>query len=149
MGEQKTQWLIQFGQLIKKLRIERNWTQAELAEKCGYNTGTNKTMISAIEHGKVDIPVSKVRLFASAFDMTGGQLIDLIDDQEKYNIQQVCDLFERCYGKESYQAVQMFLKLDHDDRQDIVDLMVSKLRRDKYNDSHEMKTSKGDASITA
>lgn len=149
MEDQKKQQLIRLGQVIRQLRKDRGWSQDELAERCGYNTDTKRSMISAIENGKTDLTTSKIKAFADAFGMTGCQLISLVEDPTESPVQQICDLFERCYGKESYQAVQMFLKLDHDDRQDIVDLMVSKLRRDKYSDSHEVKTSKGDASITA
>lgn len=149
MDEQKRAQLIKLGHTIKRLRTERGWSQDELATRCGYNTNTKRSMISAIENGKTDLTTTKIKAFADAFGITSGRLICMVDDQEKQDIQQICDLFERCYGKESYQAVQMFLKLDQDDRQDIVDLMVSKLRRDKYNDTHDVKTSKGDASITA
>lgn len=40
------------------------------------------------------------------------------------------------------QCCDLFLKLDHDDRQDIIDLMRSKLKRDKYQN-------KKDSSATA
>ena len=53
--------------------------------------------------------------------------------------------YGRTDGREGFDMLHEVLKLDPDDRQDIVDLMDSKLRRDKYQDIK----SKGDINITA
>lgn len=46
MEDQKKQQLIRLGQVIRQLR-------------CGYNTDTKRSMISAIENGKTDLTTSK------------------------------------------------------------------------------------------
>ena len=46
---------------IKNLRIENGWSQKELANKVGY---TDRSSIARIEAGEVDLPQSKVALFA-------------------------------------------------------------------------------------
>lgn len=51
---------------IKRRRLELGLTQAQLAEKTGYK---DKTAISRIEHGLVDIPVSKLFIIAEALDI--------------------------------------------------------------------------------
>ena len=133
------------GQRIKQRREELGLSQEELAHALGYK---NRSSINKIELDKQHLQQSKILNIAKALKTTPTWILG-IDDEVEQEQQQICDLFERCYGKEAYQAVQMFLKLDQDDRQDIVDLMISKLRRDKYDDSHEIKVSKGDTSITA
>ena len=54
---------------IKKYRLLNDMSQEELAKKVGY---ADKTMISRIESGKVDLSQSKVEDFARAFNITPG-----------------------------------------------------------------------------
>ena len=131
------------GATIKQLREEAGLSLDELAEKCGYTSDNKRSSISKIEQGKSDVPASKLLNIAQALHTTPGALMGMVE--QKAEEEKICDLFSMCYGKEAYAAEQKFLKLDPDDRQDIVDLMDSKLRRDKYQDIK----SKGDISITA
>lgn len=62
---------------IKKRREELQMTQSELAEKTGY---ADKTMISKIERGSVDLPQSKIELFANALRTTPRALMGWDDD---------------------------------------------------------------------
>lgn len=57
---------------IKKLRLEQNMTQDELAQKVGY---TSRSSINKIEAGKVDLSQSKIIEFASALGVTPAQLM--------------------------------------------------------------------------
>ena len=57
---------------IKKERIEKGMSQEELARKVGY---ADKTMISRIENGKIDLPQSKIEEFAKVFGVTAGYLM--------------------------------------------------------------------------
>lgn len=57
---------------IKKLRLERGWTQGELAKRTGY---ADKSVISRIENGKVDLTTRQVRIFAEAFGVTASELM--------------------------------------------------------------------------
>lgn len=57
---------------IKKRREELRMTQTTLAEKTGY---ADKTMISKIEKGLIDLPQSKIILFASALQTTPRKLM--------------------------------------------------------------------------
>ena len=52
---------------IKNRRIELEMTQEDLAIKTGYS---GKSMIAKIERGLVDLPQSKIELFAKALDTT-------------------------------------------------------------------------------
>ena len=57
---------------IRKRRRELDITQAELAEAVGY---TDKSMISLIEHGKIDLPISKLMAIAEVLGVPAGDLI--------------------------------------------------------------------------
>lgn len=52
---------------IKKRRIELNLSQEQLASKVGY---TSRTSIAKIEAGEIDLPQSKIVLFAKALQTT-------------------------------------------------------------------------------
>lgn len=64
---------------IKKLRLQMQWSQDELAKRAGY---TDRSSIAKIEKGQVDLPQSKILLFADIFRVTPGELMgnDGIDD---------------------------------------------------------------------
>ena len=49
---------------IKLLRISYKWSQDDLAAKVGYS---DKSMISKIEHGLVDLSQSQIQRFADVF----------------------------------------------------------------------------------
>mgnify|MGYP002673114606 FL=1 len=57
---------------IKELREDRHMSQEELALKTGY---TSRTSIAKIEAGKIDLPQSKIVLFAKALDTTVSYLM--------------------------------------------------------------------------
>ena len=57
---------------IKEERIKKGLSQDELAQKVGY---ADKTMISRIENGKIDLPQSKIEEFAKVFGVTPGYLM--------------------------------------------------------------------------
>ncbi len=67
---------------IKNRRKELNMTQEKLAELLGY---TSKAMISKVEKGQVDLPVSKVEEFAAALRTTTYELMGwkILDDSSK------------------------------------------------------------------
>lgn len=57
---------------IKKRRLELGMTQTELAKELGY---ADKSMIAKIEKGAIDLPLSKIELFADALNTTPGDLM--------------------------------------------------------------------------
>ena len=57
---------------IKMYRNEMGMTQDELAKLTGY---TDRSSIAKIEKGDVDLPQSKIMLFASALNIDAGTLM--------------------------------------------------------------------------
>lgn len=58
---------------IIELRKKRNWSQEELAIKCGYKS---KSTISKIESGARDITKSKILVFATVFGVSPSYLLN-------------------------------------------------------------------------
>ncbi len=52
---------------IRKIRLEKGLSQEELAAKTGY---ASNSMIAQIENGIIDLPYSKIILFADALDVS-------------------------------------------------------------------------------
>jgi len=69
----KTDILIKFGEKIKKLRLEKNWSQEALAEK----TGFHRTYIGMIERGERNLSLKNIETFANTFEIKISQLLEL------------------------------------------------------------------------
>ena len=65
---------------IKKYRVQMGMSQDELAKKAGY---TDRSSIAKIEKGLVDLPQSKIILFAKIFDVEPGVLMGDGEEQEE------------------------------------------------------------------
>lgn len=80
---------------IKKRRLELNMTQEQLAEKMGYS---DKTMISKIEKGQIDISYSKIIAFAEVLKVEPEDLMGWTDQdfaiKPDYYIQELGILIE-------------------------------------------------------
>ena len=68
-----------FGDNIKKYRNRLGLTQEKLAELVGY---TDRSSIAKVEKGEVDLPQSKIALFAKALNTEPGKLMG---EQKKPN----------------------------------------------------------------
>lgn len=64
--------LIKFGNRIRELRMDKELSQEELAEK----TGFHRTYIGMIERGERNLSLSNVEVFANTFDITISKLLD-------------------------------------------------------------------------
>ena len=128
--KEKQEYLKVFGDYVRYLRQKKGWSQEELATRCGYTSDTRKSTIHKIEAGKSDLPASKIRTLASVL---GVSPVDLIDPPSEARDEiMVCELFERCHGKEAFQMVQSFLQLDQADRLIIYGRILGMLDAEKY-----------------
>ena len=71
--------MLKLYQNIKARRIQLGLTQTELAIKAGYS---DKSMIAKIEKGDVDLPQSKIMLFANALNIPAPTLMGWDDEKE-------------------------------------------------------------------
>lgn len=121
------------GQRIKQRREELKMSQEELAVKIGYKS---RSSINKIELDRQQLTQRKIKTIADALNTTANWILG-IDEEFEQHEKQLCDLFSLCYGKESYTAVQMFLRLDTNDRQVVVTMMDSMLSTEKYKEKKE------------
>ena len=128
--EEKQEYLKVFGEYVRYLRQKKGWSQEELATKCGYTSGTRKSTIHKIEAGKSDLSASKIKTLASVLGVSPADLID--PPSEARDEMMICELFERCHGKEAFQMVQKFLRLDPGDQGRIGERIDVLLESDKY-----------------
>lgn len=68
---------------IKRLREEKQLSQDELAKLTGY---TSRSSIAKIEKGEVDLPQSKIILFANALGTSPGYLMGLTESSSPLNV---------------------------------------------------------------
>lgn len=107
---------------IKRLRLEQNMTQTDLAKKIGY---AGKDMISRVESGKIDISRSRLIQFADAL---GVSPIYLFNGSE--SIEEI--------GKplppisEDDILLDRFHRLDNEDKARIKERIEILLESDKY-----------------
>lgn len=71
------------GTNIKALRKQKGWNQETLAKKTGY---ADKSMISRIENGSVDLPQSSIMHFAEVFGVEPGALLSKQSSKDEYYI---------------------------------------------------------------
>jgi len=65
--------LKKFGLRVRELRIEKGWTQEDLAEY----TGFHRTYIGMIERGERNLSLENVEKFADTFKLSISQLLTL------------------------------------------------------------------------
>lgn len=121
---------------LKRLRKEHNLTQEQLAEKLGLT----RSRIGNYEQGNREPSFEILELLADFFNVSMGTFLDEGVSE--------CDLYVKCYEQESYKIVQQFLKLDERDKGYVSGIIHELLKESKYHQD-EIKTSKGDTSITA
>lgn len=68
------------GENIRERRKELGWGQRELAKRVGYK---DNSTIAKIESGKIDIPLSKVELFANVLRTTPAYLMGWEEEEKK------------------------------------------------------------------
>ncbi len=73
LNQVKTDILKKFGEKIKKLRLEKSWSQEVLAEK----TGFHRTYIGMIERGERNLSLKNIETFANTFEMKISKLLKL------------------------------------------------------------------------
>ncbi len=73
--------LHEFGNKIKKLRLEKNISQ----EKLSFLTDFHRTYIGMIERGERNISLTNMAVFAKVFELNLSQLIDFSDVNPNHN----------------------------------------------------------------
>ena len=113
---------IVLGETIREKRLERGWTQPELAERMG----CNKSTILRIERGEHDLTQSRIAEFARALGTTPGYLMGWEVRPEDAGATAAKVL----KNPETYQFVQDYLSLSEAD-QYTMRLMMASIKQKK------------------
>ena len=119
---------------IKKCRLENNITQQELAEKAGYK---DKSMIAKIEKGLVDLPQSKITIFANIFNITEGELMGWSGFSPINNVDNMIALttIYEVYGYELYTLCDAYLSLcERENKEQMLSFASYLIKRERGND---------------
>ncbi len=98
---------------IKKRRLELNMSQQELAEAVGYK---GKSMISQVENGQIDLPITMVKKFAEALKIDAGDLMGWEDFEIVHDGNIIYDkdaaikelLIEMPNGSDTKKAIELY-----------------------------------------
>lgn len=132
---------------LKQLMNERGLKQVDILEACKpycekYGVKLAKNDLSQYISGKVQPGQDKLSILGLALNVNEvwlmGYNVPPGKDELKNLKQQLkhkstaCELFEKCYGKEAFQAVTLFLQLDTLDQGRVIGSMEEMLKADKY-----------------
>lgn len=110
------------GERIKLKRIEKGWSQRDLAAKMKYS---NHSTIGKIEAGKVDIPQSRVVQFAEVLNTSIAYLMGWEEKIEADPVGMAQLHIEMIMDEDISEIFEDFKKLDDTKRKIIKDLVHS------------------------
>ena len=117
-----------FGQLLKELRLSKHLTQEQLSEKLG----VSKSRISMYENGKREPSFEMLESLADFFNVNLDMLLRGSSVNQSQASFQPDTLFIEKYGQDVYDAAMAYKELDEIDRARIMERMGMLLEDDKY-----------------
>lgn len=132
---------------LKQIMNERGLKQVEILETCKpycekYGVKLAKNDLSQYISGKVQPGQDKLSILGLALNVNEVWLMGYNVPPGKDELQKIeqqlqseaaaCEMFEKCYGKEAFQAVSLFLQLDTLDQGRAIGTMEEMLKQDKY-----------------
>ena len=122
-----------FGKRLQQALDDKGWKQIDLANA----TGFSKARISQWIHNKYIPTADGLNKIAKALNISESWLMghDVPKEYDREKLEmgyEICDLFQKCYGKDAYHVVHEFLKLDEVDRGKIAGFIGGLLAQEKY-----------------
>ena len=112
---------MKIGEKIKQRRLELGWSLRELATRTGY---ANQSTITRIESGKIDLPQSKIELFARVMGTTVAYLMDW--EEVKKNNDAITDIVVRLrMDSEFLSLVESLQDLDGDQIRSVKQILAA------------------------
>lgn len=112
------------GERIKIKRMEKGWSQRDLAAKMGYS---NHSTIGKIETGKVDIPQSRIVQFAEVLNTSVAELMGW--EEVKKNNDAITDIILRLRTDDNFlSVVELLSGLDADQLVSVKGLLTTFLK---------------------
>lgn len=132
---------------LKQIMSERGLKQVDILEACKpycerYGVQLKKNDLSQYVSGKVEPKQDKLSILGMALNVNevwlmgynvpaGRKELEKLEQQLQSEIA-ACELFEKCYGKEAFEAVKLFIQLDTLDQGKVIGKMELMLEDKKY-----------------
>lgn len=132
---------------LKQIMSERGLKQVNILEACKpycerYGVQLKKNDLSQYVSGKVEPKQDKLSILGMALNVNevwlmgynvpaGRKELEKLEQQLQSEVA-ACELFEKCYGKEAFEAVKLFVQLDTLDQGKVIGKMELMLEDKKY-----------------
>ncbi len=132
---------------LKQIMSERGLKQVDILEACKpycerYGVQLKKNDLSQYVSGKVEPKQDKLSILGMALNVNevwlmgynvpaGRKELEKLEQQLQSEAA-ACELFEKCYGKEAFEAVKLFVQLDTLDQGKVIGKMELMLEDKKY-----------------
>lgn len=77
------------GERIRQYRLEKGWSQAELARRMGY---TDRSTICLVEKGRSDLTTTSIQKYAAVFGVTASEIMGWgkpVSDEDLTKIEEI------------------------------------------------------------
>ena len=132
---------------LKQIMSERGLKQVDILEACKpycerYGVQLKKNDLSQYVSGKVEPKQDKLSILGMALNVNevwlmgynvpaGRKELEKLEQQLQNEVA-ACELFEKCYGKEAFEAVKLFDQLDTLDQGQVIGKIDLMLEDEKY-----------------
>ena len=132
---------------LKQIMSERGLKQVDILEACKpycerYGVQLKKNDLSQYVSDKVEPKQDKLSILGMALNVNevwlmgynvpaGRKELEKLEQQLQSEVA-ACELFEKCYGKEAFEAVKLFVQLDTLDQGKVIGKMELMLEDKKY-----------------
>ena len=132
---------------LKQIMSERGLKQVDILEACKpycerYGVQLKKNDLSQYVSGKVEPKQDKLSILGMALNVNevwlmgynvpaGRKELEKLEQQLQSEVA-ACEIFEKCYGKEAFEAVKLFVQLDTLDQGKVIGKMELMLEDKKY-----------------
>lgn len=136
------------GSRIKDLRLQKGWSQEELAKRMGYTSPSSRSTINKIELGINSITYSNLKLYSKVLETT---VAYLVGESEEVSREELWENFDnnRCtdvlkkeikifecvqevFGKDAAEIMQIFVQLNDQGKAKALDTLSDLSAIEKY-----------------
>ena len=117
--------MTEFSKRLQKLMDEQNLTSADVVQRSKLydeeGKGVSKVNMSQWLSGTYKPSTKKIAILSAMFNVNPNYLMCNTDEASYDRVKlereaELCDLMQKCYGKEAYKIVRMYLSLNEDGR---------------------------------
>lgn len=141
------------GSRIKELRIQKGWSQEELAKRIGYTSPSSRSTINKVELGINSITYSNLKMYAKVLGTTVAYLVGESEDAAREELWEdfdnnhctdrlkkeikIFECIQELFGKDAAQLMQTFTVLNNQGRAKALDTLSDLSAIEKYQKTDE------------